>query len=87
MLLRQYVFRFTEGFAAALRGLRRTASAAAARILTGVQMLRYSSLADRSGLFDRNHYLSQNPDVAKSRVPPLKHYFIRGAYERRDPTY
>jgi len=58
---------------------------AAAKILARVQVLRYSRLTDRSGLFDRNHYLSQNPDVAKSGVNPLKHYLICGAKEGRDP--
>jgi hypothetical protein len=42
-------------------------------------------LTHRSGLFDRNYYLSQNPDVAKSGVNPLQHYLIRGAKEGRDP--
>jgi hypothetical protein len=70
---------------AAPHWLRRTCSEAAAKILARVQVLRYGGLTARSGLFSRNYYLSQNPDVAKSGINPLKHYFIRGACEERDP--
>jgi Glycosyl transferase family 2 len=73
------------GFTAGPSWLRRTVSAVAAKILARLQVLRYSGLTDRSGLFIRNYYLSQNPDVARSGVNPLRHYFIRGAMEGRDP--
>jgi hypothetical protein len=58
---------------------------AVAKIVARVRMLKYSRLTDRSGLFSRNYYLSQNPDVAKSGVNPLRHYLVRGATEGRDP--
>ena len=37
-------------------------------------------------LFEGGWYLSQNPDVARSRVNPLAHYLLRGAAEGRDPN-
>ncbi len=40
----------------------------------------------RSGLFDRNWYLANNPDVAQSGVDPIKHYVQYGAREGRDPS-
>ena len=39
-----------------------------------------------SGLFDRNWYLDQNPDVAASGVDPLVHYLRQGVAEGRDPN-
>src|SRR5262245_49516325 len=40
----------------------------------------------RSGLFDRNWYLVNNPDVAQSGLDPIKHYVRYGAREGRDPS-
>ena len=40
----------------------------------------------RSGLFDPNWYLEQNPDVAKSGMNPAKHYLLHGASEGRNPS-
>jgi len=40
----------------------------------------------RSGLFDRNWYLANNPDVAQSGLDPVKHYVRYGAREGRDPS-
>ncbi len=39
-----------------------------------------------SGLFDKQWYLRQNPDVAAAGVNPLRHYLRRGAAEGRDPN-
>ena len=55
------------------------------KVLTRVQLARYGRLVKRSGLFERNYYLSLNPDVATAGVDPLRHYFSWGAYEGRDP--
>jgi hypothetical protein len=52
----------------------------------GVVLLRDARLVSASGLFDREWYLRQNPDVAKARVNPLRHYLRRGAFEGRDPN-
>ena len=39
-----------------------------------------------SGLFDILYYLMENPDVAKSRIDPLKHYVETGHKEGRRPS-
>ena len=38
-----------------------------------------------SGLFDRNHYLLNNPDVRKAGTNPIAHYIREGWREGRDP--
>lgn len=43
-------------------------------------------LISLSRYFDRNWYLSQNPDVAKSGVNPIKHYLSKGTLEGRNPS-
>jgi hypothetical protein len=40
----------------------------------------------KSGLFDRDHYLAYNPDVADSGSDPLTHYVRFGAPEGRNPN-
>ena len=55
------------------------------KILARVQLARYGRLVKGSGLFDSSYYLSQNPDVDRARLDPIWHYFIRGAYEGRNP--
>ena len=40
----------------------------------------------RSGLFDREWYLRNNPDVAAQRIDPIRHYLAHGAREGRDPS-
>jgi FkbM family methyltransferase len=40
----------------------------------------------RSGLFDRDYYLTTYPDVAAARVDPELHYLAHGAKEGRDPS-
>lgn len=40
---------------------------------------------ERSGLFDPEWYLEQNPDVAQHRIDPLAHYLRNGYMEDRDP--
>jgi hypothetical protein len=42
-------------------------------------------LIQASGLFDKAWYLRQNPDVAASRVDPLKHYLKSGSAQGRKP--
>jgi len=37
-------------------------------------------------LFDEEFYLSNNPDVKASGMPPLKHYFLFGRFEGRKPN-
>jgi glycosyltransferase involved in cell wall biosynthesis len=40
----------------------------------------------RAGLFDREWYLRNNPDVAVWGTDPLRHYIARGARDGRDPN-
>jgi radical SAM protein with 4Fe4S-binding SPASM domain len=40
----------------------------------------------RARAFDRGFYLAENPDVARSGVPPLLHFVRRGAAEGRKPN-
>jgi len=40
----------------------------------------------KSGLFDRDCYLTCNPDVAESGIDPLTHYVEHGAAEGRNPN-
>ncbi len=69
-----------------LRSLRSAGlSGIAAKVRTKLVLRRHAGLIEQSGLFDRNYYLQQNPDVAKAGIDPLAHYFSRGAYEGRDP--
>jgi hypothetical protein len=43
-------------------------------------------LLARSGLFDAEFYLRENPDVMAAGTDPLDHYLDHGANERRDPS-
>ena len=36
-------------------------------------------------LFDKDYYFAHNPDVARSRTNPLRHFFVFGAAEGRNP--
>jgi hypothetical protein len=38
----------------------------------------------KSALFDANWYLANNPDVAKTEMDPLLHYYSHGGFEGRD---
>jgi glycosyltransferase involved in cell wall biosynthesis len=40
----------------------------------------------RSGKFDRQWYLSNNPDVAAAGIDPIRHYVLHGVKEGRDPS-
>lgn len=50
-----------------------------------LQWLRYGQQVRSSGLFDERHYLTHNPDVARSSGIPLRHFFVFGAAEGRNP--
>ena len=43
------------------------------------------TLVARSGLFDADRYLSENPDVAQAGMDPLRHYLRHGGVEGRGP--
>ena len=40
----------------------------------------------KSGQFDRDYYLSENPDIVNSRMPPLIHFLLYGGFEGRNPN-
>lgn len=40
----------------------------------------------RSGLFNKQYYLDQNPDVAKASIHPILHYVRYGVAENRNPS-
>ncbi|WP_189521358.1 glycosyltransferase [Mesorhizobium sp. M1B.F.Ca.ET.045.04.1.1] len=54
--------------------------------LAPVRDLRAASTIRRSGAFDGQWYLKNNPDVAEWRIDPLRHYVVFGAREGRDPN-
>ena len=39
-----------------------------------------------SGVFDREFYLTNNPDLRGAGVDPLDHYLVTGRYEKRRPS-
>src|ERR1700691_3870303 len=43
-------------------------------------------MVEASGLFDRDWYLKQYPDVRNAAVDPIAHYFQIGWLEGRDPS-
>ena len=46
---------------------------------------KFRSIVASSNLFDEAWYLEHNPDVATSKMDPLKHYLVHGGFEGRDP--
>lgn len=40
----------------------------------------------KSGLFDKDFYTKENPDIAQSGVDPIEHYVLYGHKENRNPT-
>jgi hypothetical protein len=55
------------------------------RKLSKKENIKYSELIISSGLFDKEWYLSHNPDVEKAKIDPAMHYLIHGGFEGRDP--
>src|SRR5215212_4880742 len=44
------------------------------------------TLIRTSDLFDEAWYLANNPDVARAKVDPARHYLLFGGFEGRDPS-
>lgn len=40
----------------------------------------------KSGLFDSRYYLSNNPDIRRADIDPLRHYVLFGVSEGRNPS-
>ena len=55
------------------------------RMLSSRRSLRDEELIAKSGLFDSDWYLAQNPDVARSGTDPISHFIRHGAAEGRAP--
>lgn len=53
---------------------------------SGLDLLRDCRLIKESGLFDRTYYLRINPDVARLKIDPIRHYVMHGASEGRNPS-
>lgn len=49
------------------------------------ELRKLTSITKDSKLFDQIWYLDHNPDVAASKMDPLKHYLLYGGFEGRDP--
>ena len=58
-----------------------------ARLISRSQLTVTHKILRKSGLFDRDWYLKNNPDVQSSDLDPLAHYILYGAYEGRDPCF
>ena len=50
------------------------------------RFIRDYNLIKKSGLFDSEYYLSQNEDVKKAKMNPIKHYLKFGWKEGRNPS-
>ncbi len=59
---------------------------AAKTLSARLRLSRHKALIDRSGMFDREWYVKQNPDAAAHGTDPILHYLQVGAPAGRDPT-
>ena len=50
------------------------------------KFIRDYNLIKKSDLFDKEYYLSNNEDVKKAKVDPIKHYLKFGWKEGRNPS-
>jgi hypothetical protein len=73
-----------------LQAIKRTASWRFAtpirRIVARLQTRSDRRLIAGSGLFDRDWYLKNYPEICTSGLEPILHYLLRGALEGRDPN-
>ncbi|MGD0877562.1 MAG: glycosyltransferase [Anaerolineales bacterium] len=44
------------------------------------------TLIRSSGLFDKAWYMAKNPDIAKAKIDPVRHYLLFGGFESRNPS-
>lgn len=58
------------------------------KLLVAIRCLRSEGyrLVSKSPLFDEDYYLREYPDVALSKMDPIKHYLKYGASEGRNPS-
>jgi SAM-dependent methyltransferase len=69
-----------------LRALKRRAARQAARLRGRLKLKAQLDILTRSGLFDEQYYLSNNPDVRKAGVLAAAHFLSYGATEGRFPN-
>lgn len=85
-----------EALRAALKAVQSSRVMALARFVSGLlarlsgrgaslELANRREAIARSGLFDADWYLAQNPDVAENGIDPLTHYLSSGDAEGRDP--
>lgn len=65
---------------------RRSALGTLARSFSKSKLAKLCRALTRSGLFDREWYLQQYDDVRASRIEPVAHYILCGAFEGRKPN-
>ncbi|CAA2138805.1 glycosyltransferase [Hyphomicrobium sp. ghe19] len=65
---------------------RRSALGTLARTFGKSKLAKTCRTLERSGLFDRDWYLQQYDDVRASRIEPVAHYILCGAFEGRKPN-
>lgn len=56
------------------------------KVKQGWNLFRDLHLIRTSGAFDKDWYLTNNPDVVQAKVDPLFHYLRYGGFEGRDPS-
>jgi len=49
-------------------------------------LMRDINLVKNSDFFDKDWYLSNNPDVAAAKIDPIEHFLLHGGFEGRDPS-
>jgi O-antigen biosynthesis protein len=73
-------------FTSAAKKCRRLLGRVKRRAYTLFYLRRDVEVLERSGLFDREWYLKQYPDIAALNTDPIRHYLRYGAQEGRDPN-
>ena len=89
-----YVGRVTSASAAMIRSAEHNRQRVQRYLKRKLKQLRYAlrdedhdlRLVEQSGLFDREWYLQQYPDVGELKINPILHYLRSGAAEGRDPN-
>jgi hypothetical protein len=56
------------------------------RLIDKINIYRYGRIIKKAGLLNPQWYLQHNPDVAKARMDPVRHYITHGWREGRDPS-
>ena len=57
----------------------------AIRLIPQYRKIYYQKIIAASGFFDRVWYLEKYPDIALSKIDPLRHFVVWGNRDKRDP--